>query len=222
MQGAGHESAISAFLAVGDIHVRKWRPGKEAERYACDVTALDARVCDRARLVMHSCEISTPVGRLLLAGDEKGLRRISFQDGLHPVEVDEGWQRTEEPFREAIAQIDAYFAGRLDRFDLALAPEGTSFQREVWSALTTIPYGETVSYGELARHLGRPAASRAVGAANGRNPIPIVIPCHRVVGADGSLTGFGGGLAIKRRLLELEARDRTGVGSSRLSLPLFS
>ncbi len=127
-----------------------------------------------------------------------------------------------------------YFAGRLHRFDLALAPEGTTFQREVWTALTTIPYGETVSYGELARHLGRPAASRAVGAANGRNSIPIVIPCHRVVGADGSLTGFGGGLVIKRRLLELEAGIRqTLPGRSpgdiwkrtdveRSPLPLFS
>jgi methylated-DNA-[protein]-cysteine S-methyltransferase len=115
--------------------------------------------------MMHASDVASPVGRLLLVGDETGLRRISFQDGFHPVEVDEGWQRSEEPFREAIAQLDAYFAGRLDRFDLVLAPEGTPFQREVWSALTTIPYGETVSYGELARHLGRPAASRAGGAA---------------------------------------------------------
>jgi methylated-DNA-[protein]-cysteine S-methyltransferase len=155
--------------------------------------------------MMRYCEISTPVGRLLLAGDEEGLRRIAFQSELHSTEVAERWQRTEEPFREAIAQLEAYFTGRLRRFDLALAPEGTPFQREVWSALTVIPYGETVSYSELARQLGRPAASRAVGAANGRNPIPIIIPCHRVIGADGSLTGFGGGLAIKRRLLDLEA-----------------
>jgi methylated-DNA-[protein]-cysteine S-methyltransferase len=157
--------------------------------------------------MMRYCEISTPVGRLLLAGDEEGLRRIAFQSELHSTEVAERWQRTEEPFREAIAQLEAYFTGRLRRFDLALAPEGTPFQREVWSALTVIPYGETVSYSELARQLGRPAASRAVGAANGRNPIPIIIPCHRVIGADGSLTGFGGGggRAIKRRLLDLEA-----------------
>ena len=154
---------------------------------------------------MRYCEISTPVGRLLLAGDGEGLRRISFQSERHPAEVAERWQRTEEPFRDAIAQLDAHFAGRLRRFDLALAPEGTPFQNEVWSALRAIPYGETVSYSELARRLGRPAASRAVGAANGRNLIPIVIPCHRVIGANGSLTGFGGGLAIKRRLLELEA-----------------
>ena len=179
--------------------------------------------------MMRYCETSTPVGRLLLTGDENGLRVISFQSGLHPAEVGEGWQRTEEPFREAIAQLDAYFAGRLHRFDLALAPEGTPFQREVWSALTDIPYGETVSYSELARRIGRPAASRAVGAANGKNPLPIVVPCHRVIGANGSLTGFGGGLAIKRRLLELEAgstgtirRKRRDVECSAEYLPFFS
>ena len=151
------------------------------------------------------CEIFTPVGRLRLAGDESGLRSISFQNRFSPAAPAESPLPTEAPFREAIAQLEAYFAGALRRFDLPLAPEGTPFQREVWSALTAIPYGETVSYGELARRLGRPAASRAVGAANGQNPIPIVIPCHRVIGADGSLTGFGGGLAIKRRLLDLEA-----------------
>ena len=155
--------------------------------------------------MLRYCELSTPVGRLLLAGDEEGLRRISFQDGLHPIRPAEGWQRAEVPFREVVNQLEAYFAGKLRRFDLALAPEGTPFQREVWSALTTIPYGETVTYGELARRLGRANASRAVGAANGSNPIPIIIPCHRVIGADGSLTGFGGGVAIKRRLLDLES-----------------
>jgi methylated-DNA-[protein]-cysteine S-methyltransferase len=155
--------------------------------------------------MLRYCELSTPVGRLLLAGDEEGLRRISFQDGFHPVRPPEGWRRAEVPFRDAIAQLEAYFAGKLRHFDLALAPEGTPFQREVWSALITIPYGKTVSYGELARRLGRSNAPRAVGAANGRNPIPIIIPCHRVIGADGSLTGFGGGVAIKRRLLDLES-----------------
>lgn len=157
---------------------------------------------------MNYCELSTPVGRLLLAGDEEGLRRISFQKGFHSVEPAAEWRRSEEPFREARAQLEAYFAGELHRFELALAPEGTPFQLQVWSALRTIPYGETVSYGELARRLGRSKASRAVGAANGRNPIPIVIPCHRVIGSNGSLTGFGGGLAIKRRLLKLEAGGR--------------
>ena len=155
--------------------------------------------------MLRYCELSTPVGRLLLAGDEEGLHRISFQDGFHPVRPAEGWRRAEEPFREVIAQLEAYFAGKLRRFGVALAPDGTPFQREVWSALTAIPYGETVTYSGLASRLGRPNASRAVGAANGSNPIPIIIPCHRVIGADGSLTGFGGGVAIKRRLLDLEA-----------------
>ena len=176
---------------------------------------------------MRYCETSTPVGPLLLNGDENGLRGISFQGGLHPAAIPAGWQSTEVPFRETIAQLDAYFAGRLRRFDLPLTPEGTPFQLEVWSALADIPHGETVSYSELARRIGRPAASRAVGAANGRNPLPIVVPCHRVIGANGSLTGFGGGLAIKRRLLELEAgaagnlRNRTDVACSVDSLPLF-
>jgi methylated-DNA-[protein]-cysteine S-methyltransferase len=156
---------------------------------------------------MRYCEISSPVGRLLLAGDARGLRRISFQDGPRPMRIPEAWERAEEPFQHAIAQLAAYFAGRLKRFDLTIAPEGTPFQRDVWSALRKIPYGETVSYGELTRRLGRPRASRAVGAANGRNPIPIVVPCHRVVGSNGALTGFGGGLSIKRRLLELEAES---------------
>jgi methylated-DNA-[protein]-cysteine S-methyltransferase len=158
---------------------------------------------------MQYCEVSTPVGRLRLAGDQEGLRAISFPSSSRAVAPAEDWQRNDEPFREVIRQLEAYFAGERDRFDLALAPAGTPFQREVWSLLRTIPYGETASYGELARRLGRStAASRAVGAANGANPIPIVIPCHRVIGADGSLTGFGGGLPIKRRLLALEARHR--------------
>jgi len=157
---------------------------------------------------MHYCEISTPLCRLLLVGDEHGLRRISFQNAIRPAKPAEGWRQARGPFRDVIIQLDAYFAGRLRRFELPLAPEGTAFQREVWSALTTIPYGETVSYGELARQIGRPNSCRAVGAANGRNPIPIIIPCHRVIGADGSLTGFGGGLPIKQRLLLLEAVER--------------
>jgi len=165
--------------------------------------------------MIRYCHVATPVGRLLLAWDDAGLRRISFQNGTHAAEPAEGWQRAEEPFREVVAQLKAYFAGQLRRFDLALAPEGTPFQREVWSMLETIPYGETISYGELARQLNRATAHRAVGAANGSNPIPIIIPCHRVIGADGSLTGFGGGLAIKRTLLMLEAGYRQ-------TLPLFN
>jgi len=164
----------------------------------------------------------TPVGRLRLAGDEEGLRGISFQNRFRPVEIAEDPERAREPFREVIAQLETYFAGERRGFDLPLAPEGTPFQREVWSALLAIPYGETVSYGELARRLGRSNASRAVGAANGRNPIPIIIPCHRVIGADGSLTGFGGGLAIKRRLLELEADGRQARIRDTAEASLFS
>jgi methylated-DNA-[protein]-cysteine S-methyltransferase len=161
--------------------------------------------------VMRYCELQSPVGILTLVGDEKGLREISFANATHGRET---WAKELraaediEPFREAISQLEAYFAGKLSHFDLPIAPEGTRFQLQCWSVLRAIPYGQTVSYGEIARRVGRPAAYRAVGAANGRNPIPIIIPCHRVVGADGSLTGFGGGLPIKRRLLELEFRHR--------------
>jgi methylated-DNA-[protein]-cysteine S-methyltransferase len=167
---------------------------------------------------IHYCEIASPVGPLLLTVGEEGLRGICFQNRSHPLPPAAGWRRADERFRAAIIQLEAYFAGELQCFDLALAPEGTLFQREVWSTIRSIPYGETVSYGELARQVGRPKAYRAVGAANGRNPIPIVIPCHRVIGSDGSLTGFGGGLAIKRRLLELEARYRQAhrTGEDRL------
>jgi methylated-DNA-[protein]-cysteine S-methyltransferase len=180
--------------------------------------------------VTRWCEISSPAGRLLLADDGHGLCRIHFQDGPHPMAIPDGWEHADEPFGHAIAQLAAYFAGRLRRFDVTIAPEGTPFQREVWTALTEIPYGETVSYGELTRRLGRPNASRAVGAANGRNPIPILVPCHRVVGANGALTGFGGGLPIKRMLLDLEAQasgqprrhTQREASRSRDRLPLFS
>ena len=151
-------------------------------------------------------EIDTPIGPLLLFGDEEGLRGISFQAGRHPLAAPPEWRRSAEPFRGIVGELQAYFAGELVRFESRLAPRGTPFQLEVWSFLRTIPYGETTTYAEIARRLGRPSACRAVGAANGRNPIPVVIPCHRVVGADGSLTGFGGGLPIKRALLALEAR----------------
>jgi len=150
----------------------------------------------------------TPIGSLLLAGDDRGLRLINFQTGRHRVRPDRSWRLDERRFADAIGQLEAYFAGELRRFNLRLAPEGTPFQRKVWDALLTIPYGATISYGELARRVGRAGASRAVGAANGRNPLPIVIPCHRVIGADGTLTGYGGGLRIKEALLALERAHR--------------
>jgi methylated-DNA-[protein]-cysteine S-methyltransferase len=153
--------------------------------------------------------MDSPVGRLLLAGNEKELRHISFPRGKGALKPERGWVPKEEPFREAIRQLQAYFAGTLKEFDLPLAPQGTPFQRAVWQVLRSIPYGATASYGQIARRIGKPKAMRAVGAANGRNPLPIVVPCHRVIGSDGSLTGFGGGLTTKQKLLDLERRHAT-------------
>jgi len=151
--------------------------------------------------------MESPVGPLLLVADDGGLRRIEFVNGRKPVQPDPRWHDDAEPLRETARQLRAYFAGELEAFDLALAPQGTLFQLAVWNRLREIPYGETISYGELARRMGKPNASRAVGLANGANPIPIVIPCHRVIGSNGKLTGYGGGLPIKEKLLGLERRQ---------------
>jgi methylated-DNA-[protein]-cysteine S-methyltransferase len=148
--------------------------------------------------------IDSPLGQLLLAGDGDGLKTIGFPDGKGRVAVEAGWELDGDCFADARAQLREYFDGKRRRFELQLAPAGTRFQLAVLAALQTIPHGETRSYRDIAEQIGRPQAVRAVGAANGRNPLPIVIPCHRVIGADGSLTGFGGGLAAKRFLLELE------------------
>lgn len=149
--------------------------------------------------------IDSPVGPLLLAADDNGLRLVEFQHSRHRIKRTDDWAEGGHTVLDAThAQLDEYFRGERECFDLPLAPRGTEFQREVWFALATIPYGETVSYAQLAGRVGRPDAMRAVGAANGRNPLPIVLPCHRVIGADGSLTGFGGGLPTKQFLLELE------------------
>ena len=147
---------------------------------------------------------TSPVGSLLLAGDAQGLSLIAFESGGRPAPAGAGWRDDPAALRPALEQIGAYFAGELTEFDLTLAPAGTGFQRQVWGALREIPYGQTLSYGELARRIGRPGASRAVGAANGANPLPVVIPCHRVIGSDGGLTGFGGGLDVKLWLLDHE------------------
>ncbi len=149
----------------------------------------------------------SPVGELLLAGDSKALRLVSFESSKHSVPPQAGWKQDKAPFAEVIRQLQAYFRGELKEFDLPLVLEGTEFQRRVWNALRTIPYGETISYAQLAARISNPKAVRAVGLANGSNPIPIIIPCHRVIGSDGSLTGFGGGLPIKRKLLALEHRQ---------------
>jgi methylated-DNA-[protein]-cysteine S-methyltransferase len=121
------------------------------------------------------------------------------------------WVEDRAPFEEAIAQLSSYFDGTLQRFELKLAPRGTPFQLAVWQKLLEVAYGETISYGELARRVGNPRASRAVGAANGQNPLPIVVPCHRVIGQQGKLTGYGGGLPIKELLLDLERRHRAAL-----------
>ena len=149
------------------------------------------------------------MGPLLLVGDDVGLRQLEFINGRASVQLDPAWREDAASLQDAIRQLKAYFAGKLEKFDLPLAPEGTSFQREVWKRLCEIPYGETVSYGELARRIGNPKASRAVGLANGANPIAIVIPCHRVIGSNGKLTGYGGGLPLKEKLLALERRQLT-------------
>lgn len=148
----------------------------------------------------------SPIGELLLRSDGQALTGLQMEESNHPVHPTASWIRDPAPFRKVCRQLDEYFAGTRTAFDLPLAPEGTPFQTRVWRALRAIPYGEKAGYGEIAARIGAPGAARAVGGANGRNPIAIVIPCHRVVGSNGSLTGFGGGLDRKRFLLELECR----------------
>lgn len=152
---------------------------------------------------MYYCYYESPVGRLLLNGQDR-LAALNFplsktRKGPEPL-----WKERPAQFSNALAQLDAYFDGRLRQFDLDLEIQGTDFQKRVWQELVKIPYGHTISYGELARRIGNPKASRAVGMANGKNPISIIIPCHRVIGKDGSLTGFGGGMEVKQQLLSLE------------------
>jgi len=152
-----------------------------------------------------SRHIPSPVGPLLLGADADNLRLVWFSTPRHAIPRDVILEPGDNAvLRETERQLEAYFTGALDTFDLPLDPMGTGFQREVWSMLSQIPYGRTWSYRDVAQRIGKPQAVRAVGAANGRNPIPIIVPCHRVIGADGSLTGFGGGLPAKRFLLSLE------------------
>ncbi len=154
---------------------------------------------------MHYRYLDTPIGPLLLARDDIGLRLIRFEG---PAEAGPHVPSHDNLFEDVVAQLTEYFAGTRRQFELPLAPAGTPFQQRVWAALLDITYGHTISYGELASRIGQKSASRAVGLANGSNPLPIVIPCHRVIGANGKLTGYGGGLAIKERLLAHERGDR--------------
>jgi O-6-methylguanine DNA methyltransferase len=157
-------------------------------------------------MTLYIDTFDSPIGPLSVAVDEAGrVHRVEFVTSVRPDQA----APSEEHCREARQQILDYLAGRRDSFDLELEIEGSDFERQVWGRLRRIPYGRTISYGEIASTLGRAGAARAVGRAVGANPLPLLIPCHRVVGSDGSLTGFGGGLEIKRRLLELEASQHS-------------
>lgn len=156
---------------------------------------------------VYFTRFESPVGPLLLAGDAKALRCVSFETSKRSAPPQPDWKQGKAPFAEVIRQLQAYFCGELKEFDVPLKMEGTEFQLRVWNELRAIPYGETISYAQLAARIGNPQAVRAVGAANGSNPIPIIVPCHRVIGSDGSLTGFGGGLPTKKILLELENKQ---------------
>jgi len=156
--------------------------------------------------------LDTPIGTLLITGDAAAVLQITFPSQGKPAKAEAGWVESPRgPVGEAVRQLREYFAGERSDFDLPLAPKGTEFQRSVWRQLQEIPYGTTISYGELARRVGNPKASRAVGSANGKNPLPIVIPCHRVIAGDGTLGGFGGGLPTKQSLLALE--QKTSIGN---------
>lgn len=170
--------------------------------------------------------IETPIGRLFIGGSARGIHRVDFIDdgpkardepsevALLERESGEPAERDSEAAAFASSQLIEYFAGDRTEFDLTLAPVGTDFQLRVWTALLDVPYGETVSYGEIAEAVGKPTASRAVGAANGQNPISIIAPCHRIIGANGSLTGYGGGLDRKAWLLNLEAQPLRPLAAS--------
>ncbi|MCU1244941.1 MAG: cysteine methyltransferase [Acidobacteria bacterium] len=155
--------------------------------------------------------LETPIGPLAVARDEGDGAVSAIRFSGQP---DDDWRRADSAFGEVAGQLDEYFAGSRRTFDLPLAPRGTPFQRSVWTILQTIPYGRTWSYLEVATAIGKPSACRAVGAANGANPLPIVVPCHRVIGTDGSLTGFGGGLDVKRRLLAMEGQRPAALFAS--------
>jgi methylated-DNA-[protein]-cysteine S-methyltransferase len=170
--------------------------------------------------------IESPIGELLLVGDGYSLHRLSMQDGRHPTAINPGWERRGEPFGDVGDQLSEYFDGARRAFDVPLELTGNQFELRVWQALCEIPYGETFSYGQLAATVGQPTAARAVGLANARNPIALIVPCHRVIGADGTLTGYGGGLERKRFLLDLEAGVlplvATGTGAGPISEPRAS
>lgn len=156
-------------------------------------------------MIIRYATLESPVGRLLFVGDGEAIYRLNMEDPNQPPDVDEDWTFDPTAFSDARDQLSAYFEGDLTEFDLELDASGTPFQKRVWDALLTIPFGKTASYVDIARKVGTPNASRAVGGANSRNPISIVVPCHRVIGASGKLTGYAGGLDRKKKLLDHEA-----------------
>jgi methylated-DNA-[protein]-cysteine S-methyltransferase len=162
---------------------------------------------------IYFTRMESPIGQLRLAGNESGLTRILFEHEGDEGSPDSPWIENANELQQPIEQLTEYFAGERHTFEIPLFPKGTPFQKSVWERLQRIAYGETTTYGELALQLGNPNASRAVGTANGQNPIPIIIPCHRVIGRDGSLTGYAGGLEIKEFLLDLERKHaQSGQG----------
>ena len=149
--------------------------------------------------------MESPVGKLLLAGDDSGLQKIQFENNI---QIDKNWQKDDKHFSESIQQLNEYFSGQRKQFDIKLNLQGTEFQKQAWLQLRKIEYGKTKFYAQVAEEMNRPKAARAVGLANNRNPIPIIIPCHRVIGKNGSLTGFAGGLDVKQQLLDLENSNK--------------
>ena len=158
---------------------------------------------------------TSPLGKMLVVASADGLVGLHFFGQKYFPRIDKGWREDGDvaPIRQTVAQLDRYFAGERLRFDVPLAPYGTKYQHAVWKAIASVPYGETISYGELARRAGYPESPRAAGAATGQNPIGVIVPCHRIIGANGSLTGYAGGLDKKRALLALEA----GYAQTRLA-----
>lgn len=153
---------------------------------------------------MNYITFDTAVGRMRLIGDSQGIRELHLKADETPFAPLEDWRESDEWLADAVQQLQAYAEGKLQRFDVRLNPQGTDFQKRVWQALSEIPFGEVRSYKDIAVAIGNPKAVRAVGGANGKNPIPVIVPCHRVIGADGTLTGFSSGLPLKKRLLALE------------------
>ncbi len=162
-------------------------------------------------MTIHYCYTDSPFGKLLLVGDFQGLSHVNFQEGSTPILPEAHWRKDAAFFVNAIMQLKEYFAGDRLKFSLRLNPKGSDFQRKVLEVVSRIPYGETASYSDIARMVGKPKAVRAVGTSNRNNPIPIIVPCHRVIGSNGKLTGFSGGVEFKQWLLDLEAGKHVPV-----------